>query len=247
MAAYTATLNTRGIKDVKEALGLISPVDFIHSLDRPSIMYNIFHKTNENAQVYQIVKGYGVSQCGIIYCMTKSKTEEISKFLNSKGIQCKPYHAGLGKKVKAKLLSEYLDGSLNLIAATIAFGMGIDRPDVRYVIHADAPANIENYMQETGRLSRDGKLSQAYMLYSPSDIKTQLWMATQSIKHPDRLRINLNKIKSFKNFCESTSCRRVNLLSFFDQSPDNCNTCDVCLGYSTITENLYSRRSLESH
>ena len=247
MAAYTATLSPTGIKDVVDTLGLNEPSMFVHNLDRPFIVYNIFHKTNENSQILQIVKEYGKSKCGIIYCMTKEKTEEVARFLNSYGITCKPYHAGLGKKVKAQILEEYLDGTLNLITATIAFGMGIDRPDVRYVIHADVPGNIENYMQETGRLSRDGKLSQAYLLYSPADIKTQLWMTQQSVKHPDRLRINLNKIKSFKNFCETNSCRRVGMLAFFEQAPDACGTCDICLGYSTIVENLYSRKYLESN
>lgn len=247
MAAYTATLSPVGVNDVIATLTLEQPEMFIHNLDRPSIVYNIFHKTNENSQIYQIVKEYGENQCGIIYCMTKDKTEEIARFLNSRGIACQPYHAGLGKKVKASVLENYLNGSLNLITATIAFGMGIDRSDVRYVVHADLPANIENYMQETGRLSRDGKLSQAYLLYSPSDVKTQLWMAQQSIKHPDRLRINHNKIKTFKNFCETVSCRRQGMLAFFGQVPESCNMCDICLGYDTVTQNLYSRRFLESN
>ncbi len=247
MIALTATLSPTGITDVIDTLALDKPKMCIHNLDRPSIIYNIFHKTNETSQILQIVKEYGEKQCGIIYCMTKEKTEEVARFLSSRGIACRPYHAGLGKKVKAEVLEQYLNGSLNLITATIAFGMGIDRPDVRYVIHSDVPANIENYMQETGRLSRDGKLSQAYLLYSPTDIKTQVWMTQQSVKHPDRLKINITKIKAFKNFCETTTCRRFNMLAFFDQAPDKCGTCDICLGYSTITENLYSRKYLESN
>lgn len=179
--------------------------------------------------------------------MTKDKTEEISQFLNSRGITCRPYHAGLGKKVKAEVLNDYLQGSLNLITATIAFGMGVDRPDVRYVIHESLPANIENYMQETGRLSRDGKLSQAYLLYSPVDVRTQQWMVQQSVKHPERLRININKIKAFKQFCETNTCRRKNMLEFFNQVPDKCGTCDICLGYGSIAENLRSRKYLENN
>lgn len=247
IAALTATLSPQGINDVIDTLALDDPNKFIHNLDRPSIIYNIFHKTTATSQILQIVKEYGPDSCGIIYCMTKEKTEEIARFLNSYGIKCKPYHAGLGKKVKSQILDEYLSGELNLITATIAFGMGIDRPDVRYVIHESVSANIENYMQETGRASRDGKLSQAYLLYSPTDIKTQLWMTQQSVKNPDRLRITTNKIKAFKNYCESNTCRRVGMLAFFDQVPDTCGTCDICLNYNTVTENLYSRKYLESN
>lgn len=229
MAALTATLCPQGVEDVIQTLNLKNPKKYIHNLDRSSIVYNIFHKTNVSSQILDIVKNYGSDACGIIYCMTKEKTESVAQFLNSYGIKCKPYHAGLGKKVKQQVLSEYLDKSLNLIVATIAFGMGIDRGDVRYVIHESVPSNIENYMQETGRASRDGLLSQTYLLYSPTDVRTQLWMVQQSIRNPDRLRITTNKIRAFKLFCETLKCRREGMLAFFDQTPIKCGQCDVCL------------------
>ncbi len=241
IAALTATLSPQGVEDVISTLQLDNPQKFIHSLDRKNIVYSIFSKTTETAQIHQLVKSFKPDECGIIYCMTKDKTEEIARLLNSYGISCKPYHAGLSKKVKDQVLKEYLDKSLNLITATIAFGMGIDRPDVRYVIHADAPTNIENYMQETGRLSRDGKLSHAYLLYSPNDIKTQLWMSQKSISHPDRLKLNNNKIKAFKEFCETNSCRRVGMLAFFEQKPDKCGMCDICLKMNSVAESIYTR------
>lgn len=239
--ALTATLCTEGIKDVIDTLRLDDPKMFIHNLDRPSIQYNIVYKLNEIQQILDIVKKYNKKDCGIIYCMTRQKTEDLAEMLKSKGLNCEAYHAGLNKKEKASLLERYIKKDLNLLVATIAFGMGIDRSDVRYVVHTDVPSNMEAYVQEIGRASRDGLPSKAFMLYSKQDVDKQIWLLRQSVKHPARLQLNIQKIKNFKKFCEDASkCRREGILSYFDQTLDDCGNCDVCLNHQSLSDCLSS-------
>lgn len=238
IAAYTATLNDVGIQDVKETLCIKNCQEFIHNLDRPSISYNIFPKVNVYNQVLSIVKKYGNTQCGIIYCQSRKKTEELTHFLQCKGYEAEAYHAGLKKDEKESVFKRYLAGDLNLVIATIAFGMGIDRSDVRYVIHVDAPANIENYMQETGRASRDGKPSDAYLLYSDEEIRIHEWMINKSITDKEVRKILIKKTRSFQEFCKSKTCRRTNMLRFFKQRPRSCGSCDVCLDFHTVSDKL---------
>lgn len=237
-AALTATLSTQGIEDVIKTLGLSGNNKFIHNLDRPSINYNIHLKLREHIQILDIVKKYGIDKCGIIYCSTVKKTLEIAQYLNSKGFKCDAFNSKISKADKTRILTEYMSGQSNLIVATIAFGMGLDRADVRYVIHTDAPANIENYMQETGRLSRDGLPSEAYLLYDSKDINFNKRLLTKSIRDKVVLNININKINQFKLFCESKTCRRIKLLSFFDQTVKTCGNCDICLNHHTIPDRL---------
>lgn len=237
--ALTATLSSEGVEDVIETLKLNTPVKYIHNLDRPSIQYNIFPKVNELTQITEIIRSYPVDSCGIVYCMTRDKTEQLAVYLNSKGIKCEAFHAGISKKNKKLILEQYVSGKLNLITATIAFGMGIDKSDVRYVIHSDVPSNMESYCQEVGRASRDGLPSEAFMLYSQSDIDKQKYLTRLSITNPLRLKIALSKINDFSQFCsEINHCRRVDILNYFDQSPEKCGNCDICLGFSNIKDAL---------
>lgn len=232
--ALTATLCPEGQQDVIDILQLNNPNIFIHNLDRPNIRPHVIYKLNEKVQLLRLLSIYKSTDCGIIYCSTKDKTEEVARFLNSKNIKCEPFHAGMKVTDKRRIQEEYVTKKLNLIVATIAFGMGIDRSDVRYVIHINTPANMENYLQEIGRNGRDGKGSESYLLYDPSDIGKTSWMIKQSIKDPVRLKINQNKLYNFKNFCEAGLCRRVLMLSYFNQKISQCNNCDICLGITSL-------------
>lgn len=242
--ALTATLDTKGIEEVISVLNMKNTKKFIHNIDRPSIQYNIFYKTNLNNQMYQIIKSYPKETYGIIYAGTRDKTEQISVWLKSKGINCEAFHAGLPKKQKQLILDQYLSGELTLIVATIAFGMGIDKSDIRYCIHSDAPTNMEAYMQESGRISRDGVPSEAYLLYDENDINFKIFLSRKSIKDPIRLSNTIKTIKSFSLFCENSSkCRREKMLEFFNQVPDKCNNCDICLQHNSIQDSIDYRLS----
>lgn len=242
--ALTATLDTKGIEEVISTLNMKNVNKFIHNIDRPSIQYNIFYKTNLNSQMYQIIKSYPKETYGIIYAGTRDKTEQIAIWLKSKGINCEAFHAGLPKKKKQLILDQYLSGELNLIVATIAFGMGIDKSDIRYCIHSDVPTNMEAYMQESGRISRDGVPSEAYLLYDGNDVDFKIFLSRKSIKDPVRLSNTIKTIKSFSLFCENSSqCRREKMLEFFNQVPEKCNNCDICLQHNSIQESIDYRLS----
>lgn len=239
IVALTATLDNKGIEEVINSLKMKNVKKFIHNIDRPSIQYNIFYKTDLHKQMYQIIKSYPKDTFGIVYASTREKTEQIAVWLKSKGINCEAFHAGLPKKQKQIILDQYLNGQLNLIVATIAFGMGIDKSDIRYCIHSDAPTNMEAYMQESGRISRDGIPSEAYLLYDGHDIDFKIFLSRKSIKDPSRLNNTIKTIKSFSLFCENSSqCRRAKMLEFFNQVPDKCNNCDVCLQHNSIQESI---------
>lgn len=245
--ALTATLNNSGIDEVVSVLKMNKPNKFIHNVDRPSIQYNIFRRLDGKKQTLSIIQSYPKSTFGIVYAGTRAKTEDMALWLQSKGIKCEAFHAGLPKKVKLDILERYLNGSLKVIVATIAFGMGIDKPDIRYCIHVDSPTNMEAYMQESGRLSRDGIPSEAYLLFDESDTRLKIFLATKCTKDPSRLQNTINTIKSFARFCEDTSsCRRKKMLEFFDQSPDKCDNCDICLGHTSILDSITYKRMSQS-
>lgn len=236
--ALTATLNSIGIQEVIDTLKLDNPVKFIHSLDRPSIQYNVFFKTDNRKQIISIVENHK-NQSGIIYCSTVSQVDDLSTYLQFKGFNCKPFHSKLKKKDKEETLNNYLNNEIDIIVATIAFGMGIDKSNIRYVIHNNMPSSVDAYLQETGRASRDGKSSIAYLLYDDSDRGLYEFLWSKTIKYPDTLKILRTQIKKLDNILTNTSlCRRKLLLKEFDQDITDCGNCDICLNHNTLKDAL---------
>ena len=230
--ALTATADQLTRKDILEKLRLTNPKTFISSFDRPNIHYRVETKADPYEQLTDFVRSWP-EQAGIVYCLSRKSTEEVAAKLTKLGIKAKPYHANLDKSAKEKNFSDFMDDKIQVICATIAFGMGIDKPNVRFVAHWNLPKNIESYYQETGRAGRDGLPSEAMLIYNPSDAFTlrkfidgdnntganaQLFRAVQH-----------DKLDRLLEFCQTGHCRRRILLQYFQEKiASDCNNCDCC-------------------
>lgn len=234
--ALTATADSKTINDVIEILKLGTSnyelSDFYQNLDRPSIFYNVLPKIgNGYKQVISFINQHEKNDTGIIYCLTKASVDDLSKFLYRQGFKAKAYHAGINNKERDKVLDSWMKDEVDIIVATIAFGMGIDYPSVRYVIHLNIPTSLEGYVQEVGRASRDGKPSKAYLLYDPKDSNLIKWMLKKTITNPANLTLRLNKFSKMSKFATSNDCYRKQILTYFNQKQknDNCNSCSNCV------------------
>lgn len=230
--AMTATADPTTLDDIYRVLKFSkdSCDVFRHSVNRPNISYKVISKVNEGKQLLDILKKYPKDACGIIYTATRAKAEQLEQFLQTYNYDAKAFHAGMPVKTKKEIQDKYLNKELNIIIATIAFGMGIDRDDVRYVINIDIPNSLEEFSQMSGRASRDGAPAQSYLFYSDKDYSKASWLVSKSITNPERLTINLRKLQTMKSFCLSTTvCRRSMLVTYFgDPEIEYCGNCDVC-------------------
>lgn len=236
MLAVTATADEAIKNDIIKYMGINPDYNlFVTSFDRPNIHYNIIHATHQTSEhILEILSKYKKEDSGIIYCSSREKTEKLSAFLNMVGYNSIPYHAGMKKSEKEKAQVDYLKGDVNIVVATIAFGMGIDKPNVRWVIHADPPNSFDELVQQWGRASRDGEHADAYLIYIPQTLNSALWLVSKTTPNPERLRIKVEKLRNFHSFCRSRICRRKQILAYFGEtySQANCKSCDVCLGGS---------------
>lgn len=229
--ALTATADDITRKDILKVLEFQNFEEYVHPIDRPNISYTVIQKEDQFVQLHNIINKYPKDTCGIIYCFSREKAEIVKNFLNVKGITCEYFHARLTVAEKKKIQLDYIEKRLNLIVATVAFGMGIDRSDVRYVINMDIPNSLEEFSQMSGRASRDGKPADSYLLYSLKDATTRQWKLRKDIKNPDRLSLNISKLKQMMKFClEQKQCRRKILLQYFNNDlQTNCGNCDICI------------------
>ena len=235
--AVTATADDLILKDIVNNIGFKNYNLFKADLDRPNIELNIFPVTKTPSRhVIDVIESFPSETKGIIYCSSREKTKQMASYLSAVGYKAIPYHAAIKKSEKEKAQEDYTNGSKTIICATIAFGMGIDIPDIRYVIHVDAPDTFESYNQQWGRLSRDGELGYAYMFYDPSSYRIAMWLNKKSTKDPARLAIKNKKLRKFHSFCASNVCRRKQVLEVFGQSfnKPNCGSCDVCLNKTSF-------------
>ena len=228
--ALTATADARTRAEIIDNLGLNNALQFVVGFDRPNIQYRISLKTNPRNQLLQFLKTEHSSDTGIVYCLSRKKTEDTAEWLSNQGFKALAYHAGLPPEVRAERQRRFLTEEGTIIVATIAFGMGIDKPDVRFVAHLDLPKTIEAYYQETGRAGRDGLPANAWMVYGLQDVTKLRQMLGQSQGTEQYKRVEQIKLNAMLGFCEISTCRRHALLAYFDEaSSEQCGNCDTCL------------------
>ncbi len=228
--ALTATADERTRAEIRQRLGLMQAKVFISGFNRPNIQYRISTRLQERRQLLHYLETERQGDAGIVYCLSRKKTETIAGWLTEQGRTALPYHAGLSASVRNRHQQRFLQEEGVIIVATIAFGMGIDKPDVRFVAHMDLPKSIEAYYQETGRAGRDGEEADAWMIYGLEDVVKLRLMLEQSDADEDHKWIERYKLESMLGLCEITSCRRQALLQYFgEESPASCGNCDTCL------------------
>tara|TARA_B110000503_G_scaffold142623_1_gene240035 strand:+ start:3830 stop:5635 length:1806 start_codon:yes stop_codon:yes gene_type:complete len=226
--ALTATADDATRRDIIEKLRLTECKSFIAGFDRPNINYSIIPKDNPKQQLLKFIQANHMKNSGIVYCLSRKMCEEVAEFLVEKGCKALPYHSGMRSDVRAKNQDTFLQGEGIIIVATIAFGMGIDKPDVRFVVHITIPKNIEGYYQETGRAGRDGLPSEALMIYGMSDAAMQRTFINNGSAPDNQKRIEHQKLNALLGLCEASRCRRQILLEYFGDQGAECNNCDVC-------------------
>ena len=227
--ALTATADVRNREEIAERLQLDSPARFVASFDRPEIRYRVAAKTDQRRQLEAFLRNHE-EEAGVIYCMSRKKVEQTAETLQLSGRTALPYHAGLPAEMRAAHQERFLREEGVIMVATIAFGMGIDKPDVRFVVHLDLPKSMEGYYQETGRAGRDGMSAETLLLYGLQDVVRIRQMVDDGDADEDRKRVERSKLDALLGWCELTKCRRQALLGYFGEEVSTpCGNCDVCL------------------
>ncbi len=225
--AVTATADAPTRRDIMAQLQL-SEI-FVAGFDRPNIRYDVAVKDNPKQQMLDFLKTQPQGESGIVYCLSRKKVEDTAQWLQDKGYTALPYHAGMDNRVRAEYQNRFIKEEGVIIVATIAFGMGINKPDVRFVVHLDLPSNIEAYYQETGRAGRDGLPAVAFMLYGLQDVAMRRQMIAGSDAPDEQKRIEHHKLGALLGYCEAAQCRRQILLQYFDDQGEACGNCDTCV------------------
>ncbi len=228
--ALTATADQRTREEIIQRLALMQSRLFISGFDRPNIRYRIVQKQNARQQLLDFIRGEHHGDAGIVYCLSRKKVEATAKWLQEKGVDAYPYHAGLSNEIRSQNQHHFLMSEGIVIVATVAFGMGIDKPNVRFVAHLDLPKSIEGYYQETGRAGRDGEPANAWMAYGLQDVIMLRQMLQGSDADETHKRVELHKLDAMLGLCEQVSCRREVLLKYFGETETQpCGNCDTCL------------------
>ncbi|CBS85631.1 DNA helicase RecQ [Azospirillum lipoferum] len=228
--ALTATADVQTRAEIKDKLGLTDARVFLSSFDRPNITYRVVPKKSERQQMLAFLRENHPEDAGIVYCMSRNKVEDVAAWLNQQGREALPYHAGLPADVREANQDRFIKSEGLVMVATVAFGMGIDKPNVRFVCHLDPPKSLEAYYQETGRAGRDGLPANAWMAYGMADVVMLRQMLEQSEAGDSHRRVERGKLEALLGFCETPDCRRQVLLNYFNETlPEPCGNCDTCL------------------
>jgi len=229
LLALTATADQRTQEEIEQRLQLQNPVRLSGSFDRANIRYHVSVRQDARKQLIKFLAQHK-QEAGIVYCLSRKKVESTAEWLISRGINALPYHAGLPAQLRSTHQQRFLREDDVVIVATIAFGMGIDKPDVRFVFHMDLPKSLEAYYQETGRAGRDGETSEVHMVYGLQDVVRLNQMLNESQMNEQQKQVERHKLNALLGWCEITHCRRQGLLNYFEeQAPAYCGNCDVCL------------------
>ena len=227
--ALTATADSTTRKEILTRLKLNDARVFVASFDRPNIRYRIAERDNPRKQLLQFIQDEHAGHSGIVYCFTRKSVDETAEFLVESGINALPYHAEKEHETRGEHLSRFVRDDAIVMVATVAFGMGINKPDVRFVAHMDLPKSIEAYYQETGRAGRDGLPADAWMIYGLQDVVQQRRFIEQSPSGEEHKRVSGGKLDALLGLCETVDCRRVRLLDYFGEASTPCGNCDNCL------------------
>ncbi|HUN37516.1 MAG TPA: DNA helicase RecQ [Trebonia sp.] len=244
--ALTATATSSTREEIAIRLKLAGAKLFVSSFDRPNIQYRIVPKNEPKRQLLALLQGEHKGDAGIVYCLSRDSTEKIAQFLSEHGIPALPYHAGLDAETRARHQKKFVQEDGLVIVATIAFGMGIDKPDVRFVAHLDLPRSVEGYYQETGRAGRDGQPATAWLAYGLADVVQQRRMidtSEGSLAHRRRTQSHLDAMLAL---CETTDCRRTQLLAYFSERTASCGNCDTCLSPPQVWDGTVPAQKLLS-
>jgi ATP-dependent DNA helicase RecQ len=244
--AFTATADAATRADILDKLFRRPPAVFVHGFDRPNLRLAMAAKAGGRKQVADFVAAHR-GQSGIVYCASRRKTEELAEFLRQSGVKALPYHAGMEPQARSNNQDVFLQEDGVVVAATVAFGMGIDKPDVRFVLHADMPANIETYYQEIGRAGRDGLPADTLTLYGMGDIRLRRMQIDETDATDEQKRVDRQRLNALVSLCESPRCRRQTLLAYFGETTQPCGHCDFCCdGAEVIDGTIAAQKALSA-